>query len=312
MTYFVSVIVPCYNKEKTIAITINSLIKQTIFPKIEIVCVDDCSTDKTFKILRNYAKRYKNIKIYQNDKNSSVFVTRKRGIIESHGRYIAWLDPDDWIDSDYLSEMYNNRFIKLDDDVVIEADIIDNYSVYQYKNDNDIKLYSPNIIRRSKAKTFSYKPITRKESIERYFLDSKLFVWNKMFKRKTLSYIKTLPNYYINYSEDYLISIVGGMNADFIKRIKTKSKLYYNLSPNVSHLSKSKDFSMRDESYAKVFHILDSYILEYNKFEYYGYLKRLRYNSIIKLSNHLGDLFDKDKTILEMFLNHDFCLDINQ
>lgn len=306
MKYFISIVVPCYNKQNHLRLTLDSLVKQTIFPYLEIICIDDCSTDKTPAILAEYANKYNNIKVFRNEKNSSVFVSRKRGIQEATGRYIGWLDPDDWVDPSYYEEFYKNRMVNVGEngEIAYEADIVENYHVYKYYSKTKIIFYD-DIFKKFKVKQLEFHTIT-KDKIKEYFLDSMLFVWNKIFKRETLQYVTRLPNYYINYSEDYLISIIGGLNANYIKKIKTKAALFYNLSNEIHHLSRSSNYRMRDESYAQVFHIIDSYLLEFNKLDYYGILKQLRRDSIIKLSNNLGSLFDKERFVLEMFQNHDF------
>lgn len=90
----VSVIVPCYNREKTIKRCIDSIVRQT-FPPYEIIAVDDGSTDRTVAILENMP--YESLKIIrQNHKGAQA--ARNLGIINAKGNYIAFLDSDDeWV-----------------------------------------------------------------------------------------------------------------------------------------------------------------------------------------------------------------------
>jgi teichuronic acid biosynthesis glycosyltransferase TuaG len=93
----VSIIVPVYNAEKFLADTIATVKNQT-YNNWELIMVDDCSTDDSVKIITKYIKTDERIKLYKNSINSHAALTRNKGIDESKGRYIAFLDADDlWI-----------------------------------------------------------------------------------------------------------------------------------------------------------------------------------------------------------------------
>lgn len=89
----VSVITPAYNSEKYIKEAVESVASQTI-SVYEHIIVDDGSTDDTLKILKELSKKYKNIKILT-QANQGAGIARNKGIQESSGRYIAFLDSDD-------------------------------------------------------------------------------------------------------------------------------------------------------------------------------------------------------------------------
>lgn len=91
----VSVIIPCFNNEKTIERCILSVLKQT-HKNVEIVCVDDASSDASLDILYNLSKIYGNLSIYTNQKNSGVSFTRNKGVLLSSGDMISFLDADDF------------------------------------------------------------------------------------------------------------------------------------------------------------------------------------------------------------------------
>lgn len=90
----VSIVVPVYNSEKFINDTIKTIIDQT-YENWELLLVDDCSADKSVKIIKEYQHKDKRIKLFSNSKNSGAAVSRNKGIEESRGRYIAFLDADD-------------------------------------------------------------------------------------------------------------------------------------------------------------------------------------------------------------------------
>lgn len=93
----VSIITPCYNSEQFLAETIESVLCQT-FSNWEMLIVDDCSTDKSYEIASEYAKRDSRIKVYRNEKNQGAFFSRNFAIEQARGKYIAFLDSDDlWL-----------------------------------------------------------------------------------------------------------------------------------------------------------------------------------------------------------------------
>jgi glycosyltransferase involved in cell wall biosynthesis len=90
----VSIVVPVYNAAPYLARALDSVIQQT-FGDIEIICVDDCSTDQSLKILREYAQNDSRIVVLENGKNHGTFHSRAVGIRASRGKFIGFMDPDD-------------------------------------------------------------------------------------------------------------------------------------------------------------------------------------------------------------------------
>lgn len=90
----VSVIIPTYNSDKFIKDTLDSVLSQT-YPCIEIIIVDDCSSDSTEKIVGEYLQKHTNIKYERLIHNSGAAVARNRGLELAGGRFIAFLDSDD-------------------------------------------------------------------------------------------------------------------------------------------------------------------------------------------------------------------------
>lgn len=91
----VSVVIPCYNSAEYIGSAIESVIDQ-YYKNIEIIVVDDCSTDHSVAIINNFKKKYKCIKLIQLEANSGTpSIPRNEGVKLSLGKYIALLDADD-------------------------------------------------------------------------------------------------------------------------------------------------------------------------------------------------------------------------
>ena len=102
----VSIIIPAYNVEKYIFRAIESCIEQT-YKDIEIIIVDDGSIDNTFGIISEYAERDYRIRIYR-QQNKGVSVARNRGIKESRGDFLIFLDADDWMETDTVETLMQN------------------------------------------------------------------------------------------------------------------------------------------------------------------------------------------------------------
>lgn len=100
----VSVIIPCYNVENYIKNCINSVVGQTQ-ENIEIICVDDGSTDNTCSIIKMFQEKDDRIKLISK-RNEGVSVARNIGIKESTGEYLMFLDSDDYIDKNMIKDMY--------------------------------------------------------------------------------------------------------------------------------------------------------------------------------------------------------------
>ncbi len=90
----ISVIIPVYNREEFINESIDSILNQT-YQNFELIIVDDCSTDHTSEIIRNYSKKENRIKILTNEKNLGATSAFNRGLSFSKGKYIARMDSDD-------------------------------------------------------------------------------------------------------------------------------------------------------------------------------------------------------------------------
>ena len=101
----VSVIVPVYNSEREVRDCLDSLVEQTE-KDIEIIVIDDASTDNSPEIEAEYQKKYPNVKVYRNERNLGQSETRNRGIELAEGDYIAFLDSDDYVNPGMYEELY--------------------------------------------------------------------------------------------------------------------------------------------------------------------------------------------------------------
>lgn len=131
----VSIVIPVYNAEKFLKETLDSCIAQTE-KDIEILLIDDCSTDKSSVIMREYAEKYDFIKNYWQEKNQKAGAARNVGIKNATGEYIMFLDSDDWISEDACELLYKKA-------AETKADMIaGNYQVVYPDKAEDVNVYS--------------------------------------------------------------------------------------------------------------------------------------------------------------------------
>ena len=105
MTPKISVIIPVYNVEKYLHQCLDSVINQTL-NDIEIICINDGSTDSSLEILKDYKKKDKRI-IVIDQKNAGQSVARNAGLDIAKSNYILFIDSDDWIELDTLKNLYD-------------------------------------------------------------------------------------------------------------------------------------------------------------------------------------------------------------
>ena len=102
--YKVSVIVPIYNVERYLRRAIDSLLEQTL-EEIEIILVDDGSPDGCAQIIDEYADQYRKCCVLHKQ-NGGLSDARNAGMEIAHGEYIAFVDPDDYIESNMIEKLY--------------------------------------------------------------------------------------------------------------------------------------------------------------------------------------------------------------
>jgi glycosyltransferase involved in cell wall biosynthesis len=99
----VTVVIPAYNRAKTITYCLDSVCNQTVSP-LEIIVVDDCSTDDTVAVVNDYSLSHSSVRCVVLEKNAGAQAARNRGIMEARGEWIAFQDSDDeWV-SDKLEK----------------------------------------------------------------------------------------------------------------------------------------------------------------------------------------------------------------
>lgn len=103
MSPVVSIVLPCYNGAGFLAQSIESVVAQT-FPDWELILVNDCSTDNSLEIMRQYAEKDSRIRIINNERNLKLPGALNRGFQEARGKYLTWTSHDNRMDPSMLEE----------------------------------------------------------------------------------------------------------------------------------------------------------------------------------------------------------------
>ena len=177
-----SVIIPCYNRAKYISRCIDSVLLSTM-NELEVIIVDDCSTDNSSEIINWYKDNYPEyIKYYKNSINEGLAFTRNVGIENAIGRYTAFVDSDDYIHSkmyEYLVDVVTKEKLDICISKTLIRTEIDSYHIYLDLNSNG-----------EKYKIYSYNDMfdnRRYHSKENIFFTS---VCNKIVKTSLIKKIK--------------------------------------------------------------------------------------------------------------------------
>lgn len=137
MNELVSVIVPVFNVEKELDICLDSIVTQT-YRNLEIIIINDGSTDSSDKICQTWLGRDSRIIYIKNDNNNGPGSMRNLGISMANGTYIAFIDSDDWVDSTFIEKMYKKiRGNKADLVVCDYYEVQGNTKAYQNSNIED-------------------------------------------------------------------------------------------------------------------------------------------------------------------------------
>lgn len=186
----VSIIMPVYNTQKYLKRCMDALVNQTL-ADIEIIAVNDGSTDQSLQILQEYAEKYDNIRIIEKE-NGGQATARNLGIRECSGEYIGFADSDDYVDTTMFEKMYLLAKEK-------DCDMVECYFNYLMETDGEPKILQP------RGRVREYK------NQQDMLIDPQVSPWNKLYRREVLMqpdvyfpegliyedtafYIKTIPH----------------------------------------------------------------------------------------------------------------------
>lgn len=132
-TPLISIIIPCYNGEKYLSQSIESCLNQS-YKNIELIIVNDCSTDKSLEIIETFAKRDNRIRIINNKENKKLPATLNIGHHESKGDFITWTSDDNILKPKFIELLFHNLEKEQVDVVYSNYDIIYNDGTIKSKH----------------------------------------------------------------------------------------------------------------------------------------------------------------------------------
>lgn len=262
-----SIIIPCYNIEKYIERCISSVLNDNV----ELIIIDDGSTDKTLDICNDFKLKYDNIKVIS-IQNSGVSVARNIGLRHANGKYIWFIDGDDYIEKNIMQTI-------IDDLIIFDADVY----CFAYNS------VFPNYIKRSKSFSSGYQ-----SDFFRDFLLGKYDVsmWNKIVKKEIISNIFFDKNIRIN--EDKLFCFEVFLNS---KTVYYKDCAYYYYTQVREGNTKSVYFDNRYFDVLLVLHkmklmidrINNNDILNYYYFDSCKSIIGLYHRAILQKNNKINE-----------------------
>ena len=252
----ISVIVPVYNVEEYLPKCLASIVNQT-FKDIEIICVNDGSTDNSLDILRTYAEKDSRIKVI-NQTNQGLSAARNTGIKAAQGKYLAFVDSDDYINLNTYEIV--NRIIKQHPQAELihfGTEIFGN--AFMEKRRGDYKYYNN-----------SYKGLKKVEDKILFNLDAA--VWNKIFKTEIvkkydISFPKNLHYEDFNFCYKYY--------ALCNKIFFLKEKLYHYNRRTTSIMGETFNFNSKTSDHLKIYNDIYAFYKQLNLADKYN--ERLGY-----------------------------------
>ena len=282
----ISIIVPVYNSAKYMSRTLDSLINQTL-KNIEVVCIDDGSTDESLKLLKEYAERDDRIKVYH-QRNAGVATARNAGLQHATGKYIMWCDSDDSYTSNMCLEMCNIMERRHVDMAICSQNVI--YDAV----DKDLK--------KGTADYLCHKYVGNQVIDWQLITNTDVSLWNKIFRRDIIEKNKLRFPDGLLFEDAYFCNSYMLMSKTVYF---TDHKLYnYIRQPNsIMSTSFKKDKSSSD--YLKIsvatYHFLKDHSI-YDQYADFFWLRMIQdYSYARDNQNHTGKM--EAKLFVEKFIS---------
>ena len=241
MKPLVSVIVPFYNVEKYLHRCLASLSRQTL-ASIEILLINDASTDNCGNICEIYAEKDLRFKVFHNEENKGLAAVRNIGIKLAIGDYVMFVDSDDWV-SDNCCEVAYKCAIEKNADIVMFA--------YQRIIENDLGGFD-NVFVNKVSEGFK----TKEEAIELTFVSFGMVAWNKLYHKKLFDNV-TYPEGY--WFEDTATTYKLIWNASRIYCIEDVLYCYLFGHPGSIMSFNKTSKARKDSAKIKLWHCCDLY-----------------------------------------------------
>ena len=283
-----SIIVPVYNTSQYLVRCLNSLINQSL-TDIEIIIINDGSTDQSDEIIKQYLTHC-NIAYVKLEKNMGLGYARNLGIEKSSGKYIAFVDSDDWVDLDFF-KILTDTMIRDHTDIVVGG--VKN----EWNNINSTSLrydyVYPNIISANQA-----LDLLTKNTNNNYFISP--VVWNKIYKRELLSsnQLRFMDN---SYWEDDIFSFKAISYARNISLVPNIYYHYYQRDTSIMNSISKKHITDLLMSFKQLKNSIVNEKLNATKIQYQAMFDRCACTLIKMIDNNEKDPDLKKKYIIYFF-----------
>ena len=231
----VSVIIPAYNAATCIKKCLESIIAQTIFEQLEIIIVNDGSTDNTGQVLETYNRQYSNISVLTIP-NGGVSNARNVGIKHAEGSYITFVDADDWVDPLCYENMFKNAIETQAD--IVAAGIIINKKKTQFSirriteqnrvedNVNALKSFLLGILDVHVVDKLFRTSIVKKNSFEQNITigEDRLFLVDCLLQSKSISFMYEAFYHYYQNEQSVMHQNVSAATIQCIDYVTNKVK----------------------------------------------------------------------------------------
>ena len=293
----ISVIVPIYNAGCYLRKTLDSIVNQTL-KEIEIILVLDCPTDGSDILAKEYAEYDKRIIIVQNEKNLHIGMSRNKGLKIASGKYVTFVDHDDYLDTSMYEKMYqmmcDNNFDMVCSShlSLLNGQIEDTFTIPDSSPGESAIALFENCVGRFVSDDMPPKKVCRHN------------IWNKLFR---LDIIKENGLYFVDtckYTfEDWIFMIEYSHKCQSIGYIN--EPLYFHLL-GIGNTGSSCDYLSSNKLIAS-FNYVHSYLLENNVSEsvllrLYGFVKRHVWIKIGLASQRSTNYFKRIWLILAVLL----------
>ena len=131
-----SIIISCFNNSRFLPSCIKTALRNAENKDVEIICVDDCSTDDTIAVLESYAKIYDSIKIVKHKENKGTNEARRSGVLAASGDYVLFVDPDDRLTEGIVDALINKLAEKEVDVLFFDFKFADSFDLNGCSNEN--------------------------------------------------------------------------------------------------------------------------------------------------------------------------------
>ena len=258
----VSIIVPVYNVENYIERCLNSLVNQT-FKDIEIITINDGSTDKSLELINKYVKEDIRVSVIDLG-DEGVSYCRNLGIEKANGKYIMFVDSDDWIDSNMIEAMYK----KAEEN---KLDLVMCSYIREFKDHSKEKIFNlPEeiIYKEDKVKNELLRKLVgpvKEELSNPEMLDALGTVWGKLYRTDIFkeNKIKFVDLKEIGSAEDTLFNI---FTFNYLKKVMFLNKpMYHYWRDNPKSVTSQYNSKLKEQR--KVFFKYISDFIKENNFE---------------------------------------------